>query len=349
MKFGKTGLIVVMGLALGACSQEDVEKFPVGDASDSVSREIRGHRVSPKIIMGKAGEFFWVQRALSNYKKSGVGDLPSEIAPLPKNSKCKFDFPTDDEKLVHVHIEISNSAAPVYAISKKAIAKRASRYIDKYVRNNGKVTRRDLRSRGDRLGIVNVVVTEQQQPVYLVLTGSGNIIWNIQAHERSLISRVAIIGRGTTGIANLDPEVPVTSLTGKALKRCNVFPARNPKDHWSMVAFIKSHGTGRETVAQERKYARKYTFWFTNSFAQSADRDAVGDFLLSNVIVGPMPDKLEARVPYKSLKGAQLRLTAQDYVFASPPEYYNTKNMELVKELATRMSGGSLESLLPGS
>jgi len=347
MRLTKYLSIALIGSVLSSCSES--EKFPKGDPAAKVSRETRGHRVPYKVIMGQAGQFNWVQRALGNFKRTKDDDLPSEFAQLPVNPTCKFPPPGEGDKLVNVHVANSKAGSTVYAISKHSIASRAERFIGDYTRHKGNIPYRSHYIGGDRISIVNVVVTEQQKPVYLVLSGQSGIIWNIQKHPNAKISRVAMINYRTSGIANLDENVPVTALIGPRLKGCKAVPRRMPQKHWSFVKNAYNSGSYKEIMAKNIKASKDYSKWFYKNFKQGSETRMIGDNIVSSVLVGPMPTSLEARIPYKSLKGVKLRLSPQDYVFASSNKQYRTKNLELVKALATEMSGGSLKALLPGS
>lgn len=339
--------IILVSTGLSACSES--EKIPTGDPAAKVSRETRGHRVPYKVMMGKAGQFFWAQRALQNFHRLKEDELPSEIAHLPINPTCKFPPPGENNKLVNIHIGHSKAGSTVYAISKRSIAKRAEDFISDYTRHKGNVPYRKHYIGGDRLGVVNVVVTEQQKPVYLVLSSQGGTIWNIQKHPNAQIARVAIISYRTSGIVNLDENVPVTAIIGERLRGCKALPRRMPQKHWGFSQISYKGGSYKEDMARNIMASRKYSKWFRKNFKQGSETDMIGDNLVSTVLVGPMPASLEARIPYKTLKGARVQLSPFDYVFASSNKHYRTKNLELVKTLAAEMSGGSLKSLIPGS
>ena len=351
MAFQKALLLALMGFFLAAC-EEETETFPRGEPHKRVGGSLRGYKVPNNVIMGSNLSFYWAQQALSNFRNVADNDLPGAIEIMPVNQGCQFPLPETADKIAHVQIGYSNVGAPVYAFTDKSIHHSAVKFIEKYVKDKGrkpklKNTHRRYYANGHKMGIVNVVIMEHTNPVYLVLTSQASVIWNIQKHVNTRISRVAIIAGGNAGIANLGPEVPVTALVKTRLKGCNAQVHRMPLPHWSFYKNSSSGNYKDKILLKNIKDANDYSRWFVKSFSQNARKGAVGDFVVGHVLVGPIPASLEARIPYKPLKGATLKLTTEDHVFASPNKYYRAEYTKLVEAEANRLANGSLQSLLP--
>lgn len=228
------------------------------------------------------------------------------------------------------------------------MADRAKRYIDSYVKD-GPSADPDTDQHGDNMNVVDVVVTETSKPVYLVLSHVRNVIWNIQTHEKARISRVAIIGSGNSGIANLDKGVPVTILNGENLKRCRVQPRRRPADHWLFVKRAKKTPSFQETLQENVSAYGKYSNWFTDNFGQGSETGVIGIETVSHVLVGPLPPALEMRVVYKPLEGADVKVTDPGKILVTDERTYKATVKALVADLAAKAAGGDLKNLIPKS
>ncbi len=169
--------------------------------------------------------------------------------------------------------------------------------------------------------MVDVVVTETERPVYLVLAGPWDVLWNLHKAKGVGISRAAILGVGNAGIVNLDPGVPVTVLAGNAGAACKTTAHRRPQDYWQVVReAAKGDRTSKQAVESRMTVYAKYDRWFTSNFGKSSEGVTIGIEMMSHALVGPVPASLEARVPYHGFAGSTVRLAPADHAFfaASP-------------------------------
>ena len=65
------------------------------------------------------------------------------------------------------------------------------------------------------------------------------------------------------------------------------------------------------------------------------------------MLVGPLPETLEGRVPFRSLEGTTLMLSSNDIVHVGSGADYKQQMKDLVVADATRLAGGSLDMLKP--
>ena len=195
------------------------------------------------------------------------------------------------------------------------------------------------------------MVTETEKPVYLVLQSESDVVWDIQAAPDARIALVAVLANVRVGVANLDQAVPVEFMYQAALQVCSVFPARAPADYWLFVQRAKESNSGefKDMLEANRQMANTYSRWFDKNFGMGSETELIGIDEASQVLVGPLPATLDARIAFKPLLGAHVQIASEDYVMASSAASYQAKHEELVRALAEKMAGGDLKALQKGS
>jgi hypothetical protein len=332
---------------LSACSGSD--SVPEGDAR-TFGRGLRGYEAAPGVVIGKDNAAYWAQAVLSGYRETTREDLPGKIVLASTMGQCQFAKPGAGDHVANVHVGRSTMGTPIFAFSRRDLAKRTKDFIDIY-RQLGDDASLPSDADGDNLYAVDVVVTETEKPVYLVLQSESDIVWNVQAAPNARIARVAVVANGRVGVANLDPAVPVEFMNEGTVGRCNAIPMREPRDYWLFVQNAKDDPSDELTKMLEhsRELSQTYSRWFARNFGMGSETELVGLDQASQVLVGPPPADAEGRVPFKPLAGAQVRIAAEDYVMASSADDYRARHENMVLELAQQMAGGDLASLRPGS
>lgn len=303
-----------------------------------------GYKMGEGVIIGADNARGWFKAAVSGAKRpEGV---PAKLALLETVKNCTFPRPAATDNVVQVQTDGTDLESGVMAISNADILKRANDYIAKW-QHRGSDPGVSSNSSGDRLRVVDVVVTASAQPTYLVLAGGRNTLWNIHKAENATLSRVAIIGWSDAGIVNLDESVPVSVLTGKAAERCKVSAKRKPQDYWGIMRYIKDGDeTSKKALSSRRKAYSSYNSWFARNFGVQSEQVVVGIDRMSHAIVGPMPQTLEARIPYRDLEGATVRVAPNDHIFfASSKSEYDQVHAPLVATKATAVFGSELTAL----
>ena len=110
------------------------------------------------------------------------------------------------------------------------------------------------------------------------------------------------MGGNQSGVANLDPVVPVEVILGAGLADCGIDPAYVPGP--SPVAGTVTP-TDRETLAR----AEAYDIWFRDSFDVLAGESRRGFAEGRVTLVGPVPASADQMAVYASIKGARVRTT----------------------------------------
>jgi hypothetical protein len=348
MKFHLVALAVLALPLLSACSES--ESVPEGDAAQAFDRNLRGYEAPPGVVIGKDNAAYWAQALLSGYRETTREDLPGKIVLASTMGQCQFAQPGAGDVVVNIHVGSSMMRTPIFAFSRKDLAKRTKDWIEEF-RQLGDDAPLPSDADGDNLYAVDVVVTETEKPVYLVLQSESDVVWNIQAAPNARIAHVAVLANGRVGVANLDQAVPVEFMNQTVLQRCNVIPVREPADYWLFVQNAKDDPSDEltKTLQKNRDMSEVYSRWFARNFGMGSETGVVGLDQASQVLVGPLPADAEGRVPFRPLAGAQVRIATEDYVMASSEDSYRSKHEDMVVELARQMAGGDLESLRPGS
>ena len=326
--------------AVGGCS----DSVPTGDPAKLLDAELRGYEAPIGVMMGLNETPYWVQSAVAGFRAAKNSDEPTKAENLKSSGGCSFPAPKPDEILAKVHVDGSQMGSAVYVSSREMMGERTKKYIENYKAGHDIVP---LNIGDDRMGIVDVVVTEKTKPVYLTIAYSSSTIFNIQLAEGARLSHIALIGFGTAGIANVDPSVPIEVLNGKAMQSCNVTPVRQPADHWLFVQNAKEDPALKDVLAKNFSMYNSFSSWYRQNFGVSSGPDAIGAAGASHVLVGPLPEMLEARVKFKSLEGAPLLLSKINYVYVGTGADYERKFTDLIIESATKLAGGDLTKLKP--
>ncbi|OYW50131.1 MAG: hypothetical protein B7Z31_14320, partial [Rhodobacterales bacterium 12-65-15] len=200
----------------------------------------------------------------------------------------------------------------------------------------------------------DIVVTETTAPVYLVLENTGgNRIWNIHLTAGARVERVVLLGGAQSGVANLDPVVPVEVILDDGLAACNIRPA-HPLNagHRLLQPGVTPGSEAGQAAAGMVKAAAAYDIWFRDSFGVTASASRVGFDKGTVAVVGPLPGTASGKdVPtaaYAPITGADIR-TTQDTYFEIVGQVPNGQDYgSRVMQLATGFAFGDLSILRQG-
>lgn len=337
----RKALALLVLLIPAACSESDA---PPDKAPPEFSGYDRfGQTTGNGVAVAEDNTPVWFRAVVGGARKT-EGEKPARISWLKKAQTCSFLRPAVDDRLVQIHTNNSEQGAEIYTFSKTDVQKRAQTYVEAW-QQRGKDPGLMAAASEDSLNVVDVVVTETEKPVYLVLSGGFNILWNIHKADKARISRVAIIGARNAGIANLDPAVPVSVLAGTASIKCRVAPSRRPRDTWAVVKDAKDGDqTSQKAVESRKAHQMRYDTWFKQTFGRHSETVTIGLDRMSHAVVGPLPKTLETRVAYRGLEGSTVQLMPTDHVATDKAEY-REKHAEIVTKQAAMLAGGDLAAL----
>ena len=343
MRVSDAILLGAVAAALAGCG----EGAPSGDPADVLRTDMRGYKAPVGVMMGVDEKPHWVRAAVKGFREVKTGDTPGQLVQREGLAGCNFTRPANGDRVALVHVDESPMTAPVFAFFQDDVGQRAENLINVYKTTGDEVVSSDAGK--DQLEAVDVVVTERSAPLHLVLAANGSsMVFNIHLAYGARISRVAVIGAGVTGVANLDPSVPVEFLTGEAKRACAVAPMRTPADHWQFVRNARDNpGSLGEALQDNYGFQRRWSEWHRASFGIASEPGAIGANSTAHVLVGPVPASPEQRVKYRPLKGATLLVSRSDYLLAGSHGDYAKLNREHVRAAALQAAGGDLASLRP--
>jgi hypothetical protein len=325
MRFISVGLVT---LFLSSCSDSDAPSSE--DPGNFIEASAVGYQAAPALAIGEGATLVWF-KALVSGSTVPEGQAPAKIGRLEIAKKCSFPRPSANETLVQVQTSESGLPTGIVALS------------DAQVQALSEEELQDPSAARQRaaMKVVDVVVTDTRGPIYLVLAGGNDIVWNIEKAPNSVISHVAIIGGDNAGIANLDPSVPVTALTGKAAKDCGVAAARLPKSSWTIVAQANEGDMAAiDSVKLQTEKYNRYSSWFHTTFGKDSEAVTIGIARMSHALIGTVPASLEARLPYRGILGSTVLLAPTRSVFYSAsPDDYAAKIRELLASKSANTGG----------
>ncbi len=337
--------VFLIALVVAACSDSDVA--PKRDLTKQLREDRFGYELPKLVAVDKYQNLMWIQNVVANYQRPDSNKAIKRIEQLEATSGCSFPTPSEDELVQHVYSGDSNQKAALYLLNDSQIDKRAQALISNWQREGEEPMAAHRAVSSDAMKVVDVVITESEKSVYLVLSGSYKTLWNIVKAPYAKISRVALVGIDKVAIANLGDDVPVSYLLSKANRNCKNAPFRRPAEHWRMVQRSKKRGNSHILEAVQSRYRVYSDFdaWFHRSFNQSSEDDIAGMERVSHVLVGPMPQQRNQRIPFKPLEGAVIRVSTADHAFYGSKSAYNEQIDNLVTTRAKELVGGDLTAL----
>ncbi len=262
MKF-RTASAILICFALSACSDSDF--IPKGDPGESIRENRFGYTTKRWATIGADNEAHWIQSLIVGFSAPETSDSPAKVEPLEAPPHCRFPPPGPSEKLVHVQVGASRQNSNFHMISGREIADRAGKFVERYQKSGDDPGVSPNRG-GDRLYVVDVVVTDTQAPLYLVLAAPFNVLWNMQIGPGVQIAQVALVGSQNVAIANLEPGTKRAALSGRQTERCRAQPFRRPENHWSFVQRARKDSGLKEALMNRYAVARTYSNWFKKNF-----------------------------------------------------------------------------------
>lgn len=330
-------------LLTAGCSSEDIPQ-----SVPEVTYGRFGAEVERNVALDQNGNPIWMQKLVSGYAQPDDRDAPKKYEFLEPLSDCSFTLNKEGAKAVFIHTYESITAAPVYAITKSTINKRAEKLVKEW-RQAGRNPGADVNTDDDILRFSDVVVTDTSAPLYLLLASKERMVWNIVAAPGVKIQRVALLSEGhAAGIINLDPEIPVEAATSSAMARCNLYPHRKPTEKWRIMTALRADPYDRSNLKIVQSLSNSYSVfagWYQKVFGADPEQAAIGGSRVNAFLVGPAPLQKETRILYKGLKGSYLRITPSDNVVFGTRKTYLAKNEPLVQQAASVLVGGDLTIL----
>ncbi len=347
MTFPKLMLWVVMSCMLVACSESD--QVPQNKVDlNKITSKIRGYVMHTKIVATKHKQPEWVQAIATGYVEADGKKLPQKVEHLSSHGKCSFTAPAASDYIGHVYFETAEQETSIHFYSDESLIKSAKNFVYVYKKRGANEAKKSI-DRPRSMKIADVFVTEKSKPVYLVLSSSGNVIWNIHKADGVKISRIALIGYRNGGIVNVDPTTPIEALHNDSLKRCNIKPARTPRPNWALVKRAESSSNIAEALEKNERQANTYFNWLIDQFGEQVADDIVETNIANHALIGDLPAQLDQRIAYNKIEGKIVRISSSDTMLVAKKKAAREEYKSRVIALATEMAGGDLTILKPSN
>lgn len=292
-----------------------------------------------------------IEDVIDGYMTTVGSDIPAEITTIRPISGCRLTPPMEGAVVGHATSGETSLALPILTYNDSDLADAVQAFVNGY-RQTGSTE--VARSSALAYDVHDVAITETRGPVYLVLESSArNRLWNLHIAPDVRIERVVLLGGRHSGVANLDPVVPVEVLPGDALAACGIEPAYPLNRGHQLLALIASGTTAERQDAEARlaevqEQVVAYNTWFRDSFGVLADATRAG-FAGSTVsLIGPQPGEAEAKAAYAPIQGARLRMTRDTYFEIQGQAPAGEDFAGRVRAIATAFAFGDLANLRQG-
>jgi hypothetical protein len=343
---------IVEALETGIATSIGGERVPQGATpADLLDDGPDGLEARGPIAALAGNQPVFIKDVITGYTKRVGSDIPAEITTIRPISGCRLTPPMDGTIVGHATAAPTGLGLALMTYDDAALAAAVQDFVNTY---RDTQTIRQFTGSDYAYEAYDVAVTETKAPVYLVLeTGSGNRIWNIHLAEGARIERVVLLGGDQTGIANLDPVVPIEVISAQGLADCGIAPAYplNAGHRFFQVlngpaGSLKSDAEAKLVVMQEKIAA--YDTWFRDSFGVRAQDTRAGFSGGTLSVVGPVPGDDESKAIYAPIKGSRIRMTQGTYIEIKGQVDDAKSFSGRVEAIATSFAFGNLANLRQG-
>ncbi len=309
-----------------------------------------GLQVTGPIAAMAGNRAVFIKDVIDGYTTQVGADSPAELMTIRPISGCRFTPPMQGTTVGHATAGMTDLDLPILTYNDGDLAAAVQTFVNLY--REGGVAQVGPPAEL-AYEVYDVAVTETRAPVYLVLESFvRNRIWNIHLVPGARIERVILLGGTHSGVANLDPVVPVEVLPDADLAACGIQPAYalNPGHRFFEVL---TNGTASSKAEAESDFAAMqdriaaYNTWFRDSFGIRADETRAG-FGGTISVVGPQPGEAEPKAVYASIQGGRIRMTQDAYVEITGQVAAGEDFAARVRAIATSFAFGNLETLRQG-
>jgi hypothetical protein len=343
--------------AIGVAGEEPeqgAKRVSVGTAKDGPDQYLidgpDGFKIEGPIAAMTGNRPALIKDVIDGYSTQVGSTSPAELMTIRPISGCRLTPPLEGTAVGHVTAGTTGLELPILTYNDTDLAAAVQSFVNLY-RESGKT---DVAPPAElSYEVYDVAVTEMRAPVYLVLESSvRNRVWNIHLAPGARIERVILLGGVHSGVANLDPVVPVEVLPAAALAACGIQPAYalNPGHRFFQElangpAPLKAEAEAKFSDMQDSIAA--YNTWFRDSFGVRAEETRAG-FGGTISVIGPLPGDGVSKATYSSIQGSRVRMTQDDYVEVQGQAAAGEDFSARVKAIATSFAFGDLATLRQG-
>jgi hypothetical protein len=334
---------LLIASVLCGCSDNDI---PSDSPYKSQSAETFGMQLKGSRVIDHDKGLHWFQNYVSGYEPPDEGKLPGKIVALKPAKNCGLPKPAEGARLVEVITWNSKAYAPIFAIDGATFDKITKNMMA--VTDIGSNPASALEKREGQLQQVDVAVMPTGGSTHLVLSSTGPVLWNLVVAEGAHVSGVTLLSKHeTVAIANVASDTPVAALVGEVAEKCGAIPALMPVKEYPGIRMQLHKANDNEAKFNDRlaKY-RSFNRYFKRQFGVDSDEVAIGANVMNHAVVGAVPANLDARIAYKTIENAELRVTPVAFIFAGSMTDYVAAKTSAAAARASEMSGKDYGSQL---
>jgi len=237
--------------------------------------------------------------------------------------------------VAYVHIGSTFPRSSVYAINEKSIlsgAKSIAGQRKKFgkVKDKGRV----VAGTEDALKVIDLAVTDNAQPLHLVLVGADNKLWNLHLFPGVDVTGISVMGGQAAGIAGLTEPIAMSYMSTDQLEKCGAPPARKPSKNWKSM-------DSKSFARKANGSYNRFSSWFRKSFGPIDTKNSITAMAAWHAIYGPAPNFLNERQPHRSLEGTAVYVSDPATAFAGSRSDYQKRKYRAAEARANQLSGGS--------
>ncbi|WP_309668409.1 hypothetical protein [Tabrizicola sp.] len=319
-------------------------------ASDFLSDTKDGLEARGPIAARSGNEPVFIKEVIDGYSTRVTSDIPAAITTIRPILGCALTPPLAGTIVGHATAGQSGIELAISTYNDTHLAAAVQGFVNTY-RATGTISKPG--SGAQAYQAYDVAVTETRAPVYLVLEGRyGTRIWNIHLAPGARIERVIMLGGAQSGVANLDPVVPVEVILGDGLAACGVEPMYPLNDghlfFQSLENGVITQEEGAETLAKINAKTDAYDAWFLSNFGVKASDSRIGWDAGTISLIGPVPGQADPRAIWAPIENAKIRTTQDKFFEIRGQIAEGTDFASRVGAIATTFAFGDLQYLRQG-
>ncbi|SNS46529.1 hypothetical protein [Tropicimonas sediminicola] len=336
------------------------EGYDLDDPASYVRQRDGSRVVGGPVAATEHGRPVFIESVMAGYHRPVVSEAPGKVTEARVIEECRFTAPAAGARVANVFSNASLHGASFYAFDMPELDPLALRYLETQSEQGetppsgmlsiaAKIAEKATemqslpsltKSGGFQYKVTEVVVTETEMPVHLVLqAGAGRVLWNLHLAEGAEVSGVSLLGGHLPAVANVPKRVPVEVLDDAGLAACGVTRVRLPLASDPIFAAVDEGALtldrARAGLEDMRQQAEAWNGWFEGQFGLRSDQSRIGfEEAAIMAVVGPLPETPEARVVHHTLRRASVAMAPAEEVFAKDPGAAETRVGRLAIERA---------------
>lgn len=322
---------------LSGCGEEKVvaDVPPQSNPSERARMDVIGMKAKDeRVALGANNAVHWFKALASGTDLSKPTAFPAQVSRLTAEKRCDVTPPQEGAIVSIVNLYGSVTDTQIFPTTDALIATN----VERLLKRSGETMLNLIGKIAivDPYNLVDVVITETSAPVHLVLSAHDQIIWNIVAAEGVQVSHVTLLGNKDVGVANLSADVPITAFDARMMKKCKIDPVNRPLKTWILARRSKQHFNGYKS-----RFAQ-FNAWVMRGHGRYSQAHRVEGTKFSHVLIGPPPQTLGTRVPYRGIGQSHVQMVSNVPIEIMEKAPYARKIKTIATEKAEQMVGMSL-------